>query len=297
MGVFSEMSMENAFAEQENIVPFVVEADEAAEQPDAGAFPDEDRQQAEAKAAPAALAYLTKEHSDGENGEGAGPEEDSDTGEDKPELSQAQKKKEHEEQEAKRKAEWEEKQKAKQEAEQIAWENAVAMSDDALMSASLKRVGTDSERLTRRNMKICVTEHIQTRCLEDMVFARQVMHPRKNMINCFKYINRQALEFIKKEMDDNDEMPGNNGFGGDVPDDLCYKWAEDYFNDMDAPEDQDKDDKFEPKPFYGGYTPSKKKKPPAKKPEKNAPQKPAPAKKAEESDSDGQLSLLGGLTA
>lgn len=285
MGVFSEMSIRDTSAEEEKIAPFVVEPDEAAEQPDAGAFPDEDKQQAEANAAQAVLAYLTKEQSDGENGEDAGQEEDSGAGEDKAELSQAQKKKEHEEQEAKRKAEWEAKQKAKQEAEQIAWENAVAMGDDELMSASLKRVGTDSERLTRRNMKICVTEHIQTKCLEDMVFARQVMHPRKNMINCFKYINRQARAFIEQEMKDNDEKPVGGGYGSDVPDDLCYKWAEDYYLDMEAEEDQDKDDKFVPKPFYGGSSRSKK---PAKKAEPKPQKKPAPAATAADT---GQMSF------
>ena len=60
------------------------------------------------------------------------------------------------------------------------------------------------QRLTRRNMKQCVTEYIQTLCLEDVAFARNVMHPRKNMVNCFRYINRKALEFTKQEMEDND---------------------------------------------------------------------------------------------
>ena len=80
------------------------------------------------------------------------------------------------------------------------------MSDDEVMAASMKRVGDDSERLTRRNMKQCVTEYIQTLCLEDVAFARNVMHPRKNMVNCFRYINRRAFEFAKQEMEDNDVM-------------------------------------------------------------------------------------------
>lgn len=116
------------------------------------------------------------------------------------------KRQEHEQAEAKRKAEWEAKQRAKEEAEQAAWENAVAMSDDEVMAASMKRVGDDSERLTRRNMKQCVTEYIQTLCLEDVAFARNVMHPRKNKVNCFRYINRRAFEFAKQEMEDNDVM-------------------------------------------------------------------------------------------
>ena len=75
------------------------------------------------------------------------------------------------------------------------------------MMASMKRVGDDAERLTRRNMKQCVTEHIQTKCLSEPAFARQVMHPRKTMIRCFRYITRKAQEFAKQEMEDNDEKP------------------------------------------------------------------------------------------
>lgn len=82
-------------------------------------------------------------------------------------AAEDEKRRAHEEAEAKRKAEWEQKQREKAEAEQAAWENAVAMGDDEVMMASMKRVGDDAERLTRRNMKQCVTEHIQTKCLSE----------------------------------------------------------------------------------------------------------------------------------
>lgn len=94
-------------------------------------------------------------------------------------AAEDEKRRAHEEAEAKRKAEWEQKQRKKAEAEQAAWENAVAMGDDEVMIASMKRVGDDAERLTRRNMKQCVTEHIQTKCLSEPEFARQVMHPAR----------------------------------------------------------------------------------------------------------------------
>ena len=83
-------------------------------------------------------------------------------------AAEDEKRRAHEEAEAKRKAEWEQKQRKKAEAEQAAWENAVAMGDDEVMIASMKRVGDDAERLTRRNMKQCVTEHIQTKCLSEV---------------------------------------------------------------------------------------------------------------------------------
>ena len=177
-------------------------------------------------------------------------------------AAEDEKRRAHEEAEAKRKAEWEQKQREKAEAEQAAWENAVAMGDD------------DAERLTRRNMKQCVTEHIQTKCLSEPEFARQVMHPRKNMIRCFRYITRKAKEFAEQEMKDNDEKPIAGGYGCDVPDDMCYLWAEEYFMDMDAEEDKEKEEKFVPKPYPGKPAPRSNKKADKK---KSAPQKEPPA--------------------
>lgn len=135
-------------------------------------------------------------------------------------------------------------------------------------------------------MKLCVTEYVQTLCYEDVGFARLVMHPRKNMINCFHYINRKAREYLEKEMKDNDEKPMGGGFGGDVPDELCYQWAEEYFRDLDAPEDKDKnEEKFVPKPYTGKTAPKSRKKAEKK--------KPAP-KKAKEPETDTQQITLFG---
>lgn len=153
----------------------------------------------------------------------------------------------HETAEAERKAEWEEKQQAKKAVEQEKLDQLANMSDDAAVSAAMKQVGAETEKLTRRNMKDCVAEYIQTLCLEDPGFARMVMHPRKNMIHCFHYINRKAKEFIQQEMEDNDIKPENGVYGSDVPDDLCYQWAEEYFRDPDAEEDREKEEKFEPR--------------------------------------------------
>lgn len=189
------------------------------------------KQQAEAEAAQTALAQLSKKDNE--------PEKD----------DEDEKRRAHEEAEAKRKAEWEAKQKEKEEKELFEWENAVSLDDNALAAASMKRVGDDTERLTRRNMKQCVTEYIQTLCLEDLDFARQVLHPRKNMIRCFRYINRKARDYIKQEMEDNDEKPVNGLYGSDVPDDICYQWAKEYFFDMDAEEDKENEEKFIPKPY------------------------------------------------
>ena len=186
-------------------------------------------------------------------------------------AEEARKKAEFDAAEAKRKAEWEAKQAQKKLREQQELDRLAAMSDDDVMQASMNRVSQDTERLTRRNMKQCVTEHIQTKCLSEPEFARQVMHPRKNMIRCFRYITRKAKEFAEQEMKDNDEKPMGGGFGGDVPDELCYQWAREYFRDADAKEDAEPEEKFVPKTYNGKATKAGKK----EKTKKAAP-KPAP---------------------
>ena len=280
MGVFSQMNLEMQERTNTTQSGMFSKAEEL----------DDARQEAEAEAAKATLAKLTEDSSPSDKApaEEAPPEED----------NEEQKRKEHEEAEAKRKAEWEAKKQAKEEEILFAWENATALDDEALAAASSKRVGDDSERLTRRNMKQCVTEMIQIFCHEDLDLARQVMHPRKNMVNCFRYITRKAKEFVLQEMKDNDIKPDREGYGSDVPDDLCYQWAKEYFFDMEAPEDKGpNEEQFVPKPYVGKTTTSKaKKKTEKKKPEPKKVEAPTPAPAANEGQLD-MFSMLGGDTA
>lgn len=174
-------------------------------------------------------------------------------------ASEEAKRKAHEEAEAKRKAEWDAKQAAKKQAREEALRAIKDMSDSDVMSASTERVRKDVERLTRRNMKECVSEHLQNLCRKDPVFARKTMLPQKSMVHCFQYINRKAKDYIQQEMQDNDIKPENGVYGGDVPDDLCYQWAEDYFNDPDAEEDKEKEEEFIPRPYVGSSASKSKK--------------------------------------
>lgn len=210
----------------------------------------------------------------------SGTTEQKDTPAAAPEEDEDAKRKAHEEAEAKRKAEWEARQAQKKAEEQKKMDELAAMSDEEVTMAAMNKVGADAEKLTRRNMKECVTEHIQTLCLSDPAFARLAQHPRKSMIHCFWYINRKAREYVEQEMKANDIKPeGVNGvYGSDVPDDLCYQWAEDYFRDPTAQEDQQEEEKFEPKPYYG-KTASKSSGKKAKKAEsKKVEKKPEPPK-------------------
>lgn len=267
MGIFSEMDIELKSGTEETALDAAEDEDILAKAQER----DDARQQAEGEAAKAVLEQLAQTEAKAEAKKAA-------------EASETEKRKAHEEAEAKRKAEWEAKKKAREEEELFAWETAVALDDEALVTASMKRLGDDAERLTRRNMKQCVTEYVQTLCLEDLDFARQALHPRKTMVRCFRYINRKARAFVEQEMKDNDEKPVNGVYGSDVPDDLCYQWAKEYFWDMDAEEDKEDEEKFVPKPYTGK---------PAPKPKKKAEKKKLESKvQAPPKDTEGQMDLF-----
>lgn len=157
------------------------------------------------------------------------------------------------------------------------------MTDADAVAASTECIRLAIERITRRNMKECVAGHIQELC-QDPAFARYVMHPKKSLANCFKYVNRHAKEYLTKEMEENG-FEANGVYGGDVPDQTCYQWAEDYFRDPDAPEDTEKEDKFVPKPYVGGSV--------KKKTTKKSTAQKGRKKKSETDDSFKQMSLEG----
>lgn len=154
----------------------------------------------------------------------------------------------HEAAEAKRKAEFDAKQAEKRAQRQAALDRLKAMNGAELLEAAAGRVAADTEKLTRRNMKEAVAEHISAKCREDAAFAILVMDPDKSMVNCFQYINRMAQEYAEQEMKDNG-IERTGVYGLDVPDGLCYQWAEDYFKDENAKEDHKDDEKFVPQPY------------------------------------------------
>lgn len=198
------------------------------------------------------------------------------------------KRKAHKEAEAKRKAEFEARQAEKKAAEQEQLAKLEAMSMEELLTTSMKRVSADTEKLTRRNMMECVAEHIQTMCIEDPDFARKVMHPRKNMIRCYQYINRKAWEYVQDELKAKNITPSREApYASTIPEGVCYQWAVDYFNDPDAKEDHEDEEKFVPKSYIGGKGSRAKKGKADKKADVKAANEP-PKKAAEPS---GQLSF------
>lgn len=200
-------------------------------------------------------------------------------------TDEAARRRAHEEAEAKRKAEWEARRQAKRAAAQSELARIAAMSDEDIVAASVGRVGADTEKLTRRNMKEAVCEHIQDLCRQDPAFARKAIQPGKSMIHCFQYINRQARAYAEQEMKDNG-VERTGVYGLDVPDGLCFQWAVDYFNDPDAKEDHQDEEKFVPRPYVGKGKSS------SKAPKPKEPKKPPKAESKSGAGVSGQLSLL-----
>ena len=83
------------------------------------------------------------------------------------------------------------------------------------------------------------------------------------------------------------EKPDGNGvIGIDIPDDLCYDWAEEYYRSTKIEVDYADEEKFEPKTYTPAYTSKTAKKSAAKKEET------PPPKEKEKSENTNQLSLF-----
>lgn len=201
----------------------------------------------------------------------------------------------HEAAEDQREADFHARKEAKQRAVQERIERVRNMTNEEAMNAAIQRTGADTEKLVRRNMKEMVTEYIQTLCIEDNAFARLALHPRKSMIRCFQYINRKAFEYVQDEMKANGITPGPGmqTYGADIPDDVCYQWAEDYFRDPTVKEDEEQEEQFVRKPYPGKTTSQPKKKTEKKKAEKKPVKKAEPPSYAEGGQiSFGQMALV-----
>ena len=190
-----------------------------------------------------------------------------------PAETEAEKKKAFEEAEAKRKAEFDAKKAERDEEIQIEWEMNTMMTPEDLSEKAKESLRIGIERITQRQMKECVGAHIINASQQQEIIARHVFHPKKNLLNCFKYINRKAREYLDEYMKFTGEKPDGNGvIGIDIPDNLCYQWAEEYYSSTEIPEDHEDEEKFEPKTYRPTVTskaskktaPKKKETPPPK---------------------------------
>lgn len=177
-----------------------------------------------------------------------------------PEQTEAEKKKAFEEEEAKRKAEFDAKKAKRDEEIQIEWEINTMMTTEDLIEAAKNNIKTGVERITQRNMKESVAAYIIELSQKSENLSRNILHPKKSITNCYKYINRKARGYLEEQMKLTGEKPDKNGvIGIDIPDNLCYQWAEEYYSSTNIDEDHEDEEKFEPKKYTSSYKPPVKK--------------------------------------
>jgi hypothetical protein len=67
----------------------------------------------------------------------------------------------------------------------------------------------------------------------------RVNDPEKNFMDCIAYIKKKALEWLKEQQ--KIELSSYaQGVGGDVPNDICYQWAVEYYYSKPEPKPEPK---------------------------------------------------------
>lgn len=200
--------------------------------------------------------------------------------------TEEERKKEFEANEAKRKAEFDAKKAKLDEEIQIEWEMNTMMSSEELSEKAKEALSADIERITQKRMKDYVGEHIINAATQKELIARHVFHPKKSLTNCFKYINRKAKAYLEEQMKLTGEKPDKNGIIGiDIPDNICYGWAEEYYSSTDISEDHEDEEKFVPKVYTSARSTKTAKKSAPKKKESTPEENP-------KADETAQLSIL-----
>ena len=198
------------------------------------------------------------------------------------EEQEKQRRAEHEANEAARTAEFEEKQRRKKEKKERARQAVRAMSDADVMAAAIKMIEERENEIQKEFnddpngvIEMIILQTLKAGCQCDTDFARSILNPDKCLSNCFRYVGTQAYE-MKKEAIRKQTRGGAQYAAFGFPPRLCYQWAMKYFQDLNAPEDKEPEEKFKPQP----YRPAVKTTPPA------------PAKESKPKAESSQLSLF-----
>ena len=79
---------------------------------------------------------------------------------------------------------------------------------------------TEGKKEIGDEMMESIADYLIKRCQEDTSFCEDVLHEKKTMTGCMKYLRSQAEKRVKTRS--GDQMVG-------VKDETVYEWAEDYF--------------------------------------------------------------------
>lgn len=73
-----------------------------------------------------------------------------------------------------------------------------------------------------------VQAYLDKHASEDAAFAEKMRNPRKTIQNCIKFIAQQAQKYMEKHKE---EYEMERGLGGDIPDEICFGWANHYYDE------------------------------------------------------------------
>lgn len=101
------------------------------------------------------------------------------------------------------------------------------------VSKAKETLSSQADRFLMRTMADSIKDYLSEYCDGHPEFAEKVSDPAKNFTGCIKRINREALKWLQEQP--NTDMEGLAGVCGDVPNDICYGWAVDYYNSVPEP--------------------------------------------------------------
>lgn len=73
-----------------------------------------------------------------------------------------------------------------------------------------------------------VQAYLDKHAKQDAVFAEKMRNPRKTIKNCIKYIAQRARKYMEEHKED---FSMDGGYGGDIDDEICYGWANHYYDE------------------------------------------------------------------
>lgn len=96
-----------------------------------------------------------------------------------------------------------------------------------------------AERTSLRTMADYVKEYLIAYCDEDPEFTERVNSSEKTFMDCIGFIKKKALEWLKEQQ--NMELSVfAQGIGGEVPPEICYGWAVEYYYSKPEPKPEPK---------------------------------------------------------
>ena len=95
------------------------------------------------------------------------------------------------------------------------------------INKAIEKLDKEFESLTRRGMIDSVMEYLSSYCFDNPDFTKNILNEDKDLKDCLKYITRKASDYLK---DASSAFTTDNGYGGEVPDDLCYEWSVEYYS-------------------------------------------------------------------